>query len=128
MVKKGRFLRINGKDFPYPARGLSLVKTTFVNSGRNAQGTVVAEVIGRPQNKLEGTKWNWLDAQTWSEMCQEFDKFYLDVEFFDMSSNNFVKLKMYCGDRKAQPYWLDGNDRVTFYQNCTCNLIDMGEQ
>ena len=128
MEKTGRFLRINGKDFPYPKRGLTLKQITFVNSGRNANAEIVSEVIGRVQHKIDGLEWPWLDAETWSEMCQELNKFYLDVEFFDMASNNFVKLKMYAGDRSAQPYWIDCKDRVTYYQNCKCNLIDMGVQ
>lgn len=126
--KKGKFLKINGVEFPYPARGLTLKIIHFVNSGRNANGEIVSEVIGRPQYKLEGLKWNWLDADTWSAMLQELNKFFVDVEFFDMASNSVRKLSMYVGDRSAQPYWIDGEDRITHYQNCQCNLIDMGVQ
>lgn len=128
MQKTGNFIQINGKKFPYPARGLNQTTVTFVNSGRNANAEVIGEVIGRPQQKLDAMVWPWLDAKTWSEMCQEFNKFYITVRFFDMNTNDFITLKMYVGDRSAEPYWIDENDRVTFYKNCKCNIIDLGVQ
>lgn len=128
MEAKTGFLKINGKSFPYPVRGFTITNTTFVNAGRNANSTVVGEVIGREQYKLT-LSWAWLSAEDWAEMCNEFSKFYLDVEFFNPTTNSISNLKMYPGDRTATPYFLDDDlTKVVRYENCKCNLIDMGIQ
>ena len=47
------YLAINGYELPSPKRGVSPVVTTLVDSGRNANGTVVAQRIGRDQYKID---------------------------------------------------------------------------
>lgn len=121
------YITINGKPFPFPKRGLGVTVSTIVNSGRAANGRVIAQRIGRDQQKLNNTVWPYLDAKTWSEMLQEFEKFDLEVSYPDPVTNNWVTRKMYPGDRSAEPYMLDENGMPTFYINCSCNLIDRGE-
>ena len=63
-------ITINGKEFPAPQRGLEFIVSTNVNSGRNANGEVIGQVVGRNQNKANNLVWPFLDAQTWAEMLQ----------------------------------------------------------
>ena len=122
-------IAVNGKYLPFPKKdGYKVDSTTFVNSGRNANGTVIGEVIGREQYKIT-LEWVWLSASDWSEMCTEFEKFYVDVTFPNPTTNAIQTIKMYVGDRSATPYWLN-NDYSNFdtYASCTCNLIDVGIQ
>lgn len=122
------YIKINGKPFPFPKRGLSMVVTTLVDAGRAANGRVIGQRIGRDQQKINNCVWPVLDAETWSEMLQEFEQFDLDVEYIDPVTNDWVVRRMYPGDRSAEPYMLDETTgKVKFYINCSCNLIDRGE-
>lgn len=117
---------INGKAFPSPKRGLNFVVTTMVSSGRNALGEVIGQKVGRDQNKLDALVWPVLDAQTWSDMLKEFNSFFVVVKFPDMVSNEWRTLKMYPGDRTAEPYEVDDDGFPIKYINCKVNLIDCG--
>lgn len=118
-------ITINGKAFPAPSRGMELLISTLVNSGRNANGEVVGQVVGRNQNKAT-LSWKWLDAETWASMLQEFDNFIVIARIPDMQRNDWTTLKMYPGDRSAEPYWVDDEGLPTHYTNCKVNIIDCG--
>lgn len=117
---------INEKPFPSPKRGLRFVVSTILSAARNANGEVIGQKIGRDQNKMDALVWPILDAQTWSEMLKEFDKFYVTVRFPDMVTNKWRTLLMYPGDRSAEPYEVDADGFPTKYINCKVNLIDCG--
>ena len=121
------FLTVNGYDFPPPKRGVTPTVTTLVDAGRNANGTVVGQKIGRDQYKIDGLEFPWLSAAEWSRILSVLDNFFVMVNFPDPVSNSRRTLKMYCGDRTAQPYWADSNGHPTWYRNCKVNLIDCGE-
>lgn len=121
-------ITINGKEFPAPQRGLEFIVSTNVNSGRNANGEVIGQVVGRNQNKANNLVWPFLDAQTWAEMLQEFDDFFVIATIPDMVHNTWQTIKMYPGDRSAEPYWIDSVTKLpTHYINCKVNIIDCGE-
>lgn len=121
-------ITINGKEFPAPQRGLEFIVSTNVNSGRNANGEVIGQVVGRNQNKANNLVWPYLDAQTWAEMLQEFDDFFVIATIPDMVHNTWQTIKMYPGDRSAEPYWIDPVTKLpTHYINCKVNIIDCGE-
>lgn len=121
------FLTVNGVAFPPPKRGVKPTVATLVDSGRNANGTVVAQRLGRDQYKIDTLEWPWLPAETWSMILSVLSNFFVMVTFTDPVSNTRRTVKMYCGDRSAEPYWVDDNGSPTFYQNCKVNLIDCGE-
>lgn len=120
------YLAINGHDLPYPKRGVQPVVVTVVDAGRNANGAVVAQRVGRDQYKIDGLEWPWLSAAEWSRILKLFANFFVYVTFQDPVSNAPKTLKMYCGDRSAEPYWIDDEGNPLFYRNCKVNLIDMG--
>ena len=123
------FIKINGLVCPYPKRGLSLMTATLVDAARNANGTTVGQKIGRDQYKLDGLVWSALSASQWSAILKQFaDGFYATITFPDMVNNTMRTLKMYPGDRTAEPYWVDENTGLpTLYINCKVNIIDCGE-
>ena len=120
------YLEVNGIEFPSPKRGVKPTVTTLVDAGRNANGTVVGQRVGRDQYKIDTLEWPWLDAETWAMMLQVLDNFFVMVTFYDPVYNRKRTLKMYPGDRTAEPYWVDGEDKPTYYRNCKVNLIDSG--
>lgn len=122
------FLTVNGYDFPPPKRGVKPTVSTLVDSGRNANGTVVAQRLGRDQYKIDGLEWPWLPAATWERMLRILKNFFVYVTFPDPVTGKRITIKMYPGDRTAEPYWVDDDGNPTFYQNCKVNLIDCGEE
>lgn len=121
------YLMINGYSLPYPKRGVTPTVSTLVNAGRNANGVVVAQKIGRDQYKIDNLEFPWLSAGEWSRILSILDHFFVDVTFYDPVSNGRKTVKMYTGDRTAEPYWVDSNGKPTWYRNCKFNLIDTGE-
>lgn len=47
------YLAINGYELPPCKRGVSVVVTTVVDSGRDANGAVVGQRVGRDQYKMK---------------------------------------------------------------------------
>lgn len=97
-----------------------------MNSGRNANGAVVGQKVGRDQYKIDGLEWPFLTAAQWSKILGILNNFFVDVTFSDPVTNKRKTIKMYCGDRTAQPYWVDSNGKPTHYKDCKVNLIDTG--
>lgn len=120
------YIAINGYELPPSKRGVSIVVTTVVNSGRNANGAVVGQKVGRDQYKIDGLEWPFLTAAQWSKILGILNTFFVDVTFSDPVTNKRKTIKMYCGDRTAQPYWVDSNGKPTHYKDCKVNLIDTG--
>lgn len=121
------YLAINGYELPSPKRGVSVIVTTVVDSGRDANGTVVGQRVGRDQYKIDGLEWPWLSAAQWERILKILSNFFVNVTFNDPVTNHRKTIKMYCGDRTGEPYWVDKNGTPTFYRNCKVNLIDTGE-
>jgi len=121
------YLTVNGYDFPSPKRGVTPTVVTVVDAGRNANGVVVGQRIGRDQYKIDNLEFPWLSAKEWGKILSVLNDFFVDVTFYDPVSNSQKTLTMYCGDRTAEPYWADKNGKPTWYRNCKVNLIDTGE-
>ena len=122
------FIKINGRDYPCPRRGLEMMVATIVDSARNANAVVVGQVVGREQQKLNTLEWAYLTAEQWSAILKEFSNFYVTVSYPDMVNNTWTTRKMYPGDRTAEPFHLDPVTQLPIdYINCKVNLIDCGE-
>lgn len=121
------YLAINGYELPPCKRGVAPIVTTVVDAGRNANGTVVGQRVGRDQYKIDGLEWSWLTAEQWSRILSILSNFFVYVTFPDPVTNEFITIKMYPGDRTAEPYWVDEDGHPTHYRNCKVNLIDVGE-
>ena len=49
------YITINGKPFPFPKRGMGVQVATVVYSGRATDGRIIAQRIGRDQQKLNNS-------------------------------------------------------------------------
>lgn len=121
------YLEINGYELPPSKRGVSVVVTTVVDAGRNANGAVVGQRVGRDLYKVDGLEWSWLTAEQWERILKTLSNFFVYVTFNDPVTNGRKTIKMYCGDRIGEPYWVDGDGKPTHYRDCKVNLIDVGE-
>ena len=121
------YLEINGYELPPSKRGVSVVVTTVVDAGRDANGAVVGQRVGRDQYKIDELEWSWLTAEQWERILSSLKNFFVYVTFNDPVTNGRKTIKMYCGDRTGEPYWVDGDGKPTHYRDCKVNLIDVGE-
>lgn len=121
--------------------------TTVVDSGRNAEAVVIADVIASDIAKVE-MKWNFLTVEQYSEIAQLFEPkynnddpqaFFRAVRFFDVVKGDFDGDNstapntttnrcriMYCGDRKVSfaHIKLDSDGKPIGYTDVSLNLID----
>lgn len=119
-------LQINGTDVPTPIRGLNEIVSTNVNSGRNANGELVGEKVGRDIYKLDSLEWRWLTKDEWSAILQLVANFKFTARFPDVVNGGYCTHLCYCGDRSAEPYYIDANGDFTRYRACKMNVIDCG--
>ena len=89
------YLAINGYELPSPKRGVQPIVTTLVDAGRDANGTVVGQRIGRDQYKINNLEWPWLTAAEWSRILSILNHFFVYVTFPDPVTNEFITIKMY---------------------------------
>jgi hypothetical protein len=122
------FITVNGVQFPYPDYDSGLqTSATLVNSGRNANGVLVGQQIGRTQSKVE-LSWNVLDAAVWASMLQQFrSNFIASVTYYDMEQGGLITRRMYVSDRTAKPFTVDPKTGIWIKaKQCKLNLIDTG--
>jgi len=121
------FLNVNGYNFPCPRVGFQYIITTAVNAGRNANGAVIGQRVGRDMFKLNTMEWAGLEPDVWRMMLRAVEPFYVPVTFEDYRTGNPITIMMYPGDRTGTPLFADRNSHlVTKYENCKFNLIDCG--
>jgi len=69
------YIAINGYELPPPKRGVHPIVTTVVDAGRNANGSVVGQRVGRDQYKIDGLEWPWLTAEQWGQILKLSQQF-----------------------------------------------------
>lgn len=121
------FLYINGEEIPTPSRGLEVIISTAVNSGRNAENVVIGERVGRDTLKYNNLTWKWLTNAQWKKICGLFkNSFFVVAKVWSPADGKFVKIKIYPGDRSGQPYWIDNDKKgePIAWTDCKVNIID----
>lgn len=99
---------------------------TLVNSGRNADAVVVAQKIGRDQEKTE-MSWNYLPREDWEKMLRFWDtNFFFNFTYYSRVAGTKITRKFYIGDRSDTPYNVDASGIPTAYVDCTANVVDTG--
>ncbi len=73
------YISINGYALPPCKRGVRIVLTTAVNAGRDGNGAVVGQRIGRDQYKIDGLEWAWLTASEWQRILSLLQNFYVKI-------------------------------------------------
>ena len=124
MKRTSDFLIVNGVKFPPPAPGMQIVHSQNVDAGRNANGAVVGQLVGRKLWKINNLQWNGIDAETWAEMKAALEPFFVPVTCTG-DDNKRHTVYMYPGDTTGEPLKLDGIF-YSRYATCKFNLIDCG--
>lgn len=126
MIENG-FIKINDKVLPYPAVGLKMERQQLVDSGRNANGEIIAQRINRRLWKFSGLEWKHLTASQWREILIEIEKFEGTLTFWNNLTGTFETKKVYWGDTSEEIWKINkATGEVLEYINCKCNIIDMG--
>ena len=125
MRRPDLLLVVNGVAFPTPDEGFEIIEATNVDAGRNVNGVVVGQIVGRNIWKINNLKWSNLDAQSWAEMKSALAPFYVTVSFTDDVGVRHTTL-MYPGDRTSTPMHVSGYN-YTKFKSCSFNLIDCGK-
>lgn len=122
------FLVVNGVSFPTPRYGFQYTISTAVDAGRNVNGVVTGQKIGRDLFKFDNMEWVGLTPAKWRTMLKAVEDFYFDVTFEDYRTGEATTIKMYHGDITAKPLFADDSSYlVTKYESCKMNFIDCGE-
>ena len=124
MKNESNFLIVNGVKFPPPDEGLSIKQSQTVDAGRNMKNAVVGQKVGRKTWKIDGLKWSCLDAESWAEMKEALEDFFVPVTFTG-DDNKRHTIHMYPGDTQATPLPIDDIFYKDF-ETCKFNLIDCG--
>jgi len=107
-----------------------------VDQGRNAEVRVIGDIVREDITKIE-VEWKVLSPEDYSDICKLFKsnhggKFFIDIEYFDMTENDWRRKTFYPNDRKASIYStaailkenrLD-DGRPAFYTNVSLHLIE----
>lgn len=109
---------------PAPDEKPEIIESTFVDSGRNANGVVVGQVVGRNIWKINNLQWSNLTPEQWARLKRALQPFFIPVTFTN-DYNERMTLIMYPGDRTSTPYHIEGLSYAQF-KGCKFNLIDTG--
>lgn len=117
-------------DWPSPRDGFEYVYSVMVNAGRDANGAVIGQRVGREVVKLNNLEYVGLRPNVWEAMLRSMEPFYFPVTYWDIRTRSPQTVTMYCGDKTARPLFCfpDGAKahEVEIYRNCKVNLIDCG--
>lgn len=75
------YLAINGYELPPPKRGVHPIVTTVVDAGRNANGAVVGQRVGRDQYKIDGLEWSWAHRRPMESHTRHSQQFLRVCDF-----------------------------------------------
>lgn len=124
VTKPNDLIIVNGLALPAPARGFEIVSSQAVDAGRNANGAVIGQLVGRRLWKLNNISWTGLSADDWKQIVTALEPFFVTVTFTD-HTNTRRTLKMYPSDITGQPFQIQ-NYNYELYETCKFNLIDCG--
>lgn len=100
-----------GTGFAVPTPSTYIGNTaTVVDSARNTDGYMIGTVIRNGVAKIQ-MSWNFISADDWAAMLQQFEPdyggaFVRDVTFFNQTSGALETRTMYVGDRTSSGSFL----------------------
>lgn len=119
-------------DIPYPSLGKGAFQTTrMVDAGRNANGEVVGQMVGRSNDK-QNMGWAAISCEKWWEINNWFETngMFFYCRYFNHNTGAWVTRKFYAGDIQVEPRNLDPTTQIPrdgVYHNASFNVIDCGE-
>lgn len=121
------FLNVNGYDYPCPMYGFQYIISTVVDAGRNVNGAVIGQKIGRDLYKLDQLQWVGLEPVVRRMILRSLEPFYVPVTFEDYRTGSPITIMMYPGDRTGKPLIVDQlTHAVTHDESLAFNLVDAG--
>lgn len=109
-------LIIGGEGFVVPTPSTYIGNTaTIVDSARNTDGYMIGTVIRNGVAKIQMT-WNFISAQDWAVLLQQFEPSYggsftRNVSFFNQTSGEVETRQMYVSDRTSSGSFLLYNEK-----------------
>ncbi len=122
-------LLINGKALKNPYPVFKVEEEQFVNSARNANGTLTSTIINRRLNKFSGLVWKGLTRAEWKAIRTEVEGFYCNVTYFDTVADEVITRPMYFGNSSYEVLDWDRSGDIMIpkrYKECAVNIIDTG--
>lgn len=114
---------VGGVALPTPSSYTAL-NVDIVDSGRNAQGVIVSNVIRHDVAKIEIT-WNFLTISEWAGVCSLFKTNFINsVRFLNQSSGAYETRNFYVGDRQPEGLMAVGGI-VKGWKNCKLSLMEV---
>ena len=112
-------IKINGVEIPTPSTMITSVMD-ISNSERNANGTMIMEIIAQKQ-KLELT-WKTISANDLSKVLSLINSTFFSVEYPNPLLNHKSSKTMYSGDRSVGAMsYIDG---IIKYKDFKVNFIE----
>lgn len=117
------YLIINGTDVSDLVKSLKVGYETLVseNSGRNANGDTVIDVINK-KVKVYVT-FRPMDSDEMARLLASFEGYVIDVTYRDSKTNSNKTITCYTGTPEPDYYFIL-NDRV-FYKEMNLNFIQL---
>lgn len=117
------YLKINGTDVSHLVKGLKVGYETLVadNSGRNANGDTVLDVINR-KVKLYVT-FRPMDGSDMQSLLSTFANYVIPVTYRDSKSGTDKTITCYTGTPEPEYYWILGDN--VLYKEMQLNFIEM---
>ena len=126
-MARSSYLNVNGVDFPSPRYGFQYVYSTAVDAGRNLNNQVVGQKVGRELVKLDQLQWVGLSPADRQKIMKALEPFFVMVTYEDCYTGQPKTVKMYHGDIKVKPLFVDKYTHETTQDEVlSVNLIDCG--
>ena len=122
----------SGIEIPAPALGSgNTTISTFVNAGRNANGTFIGQTIGNDKLKIE-MSWPALTPTEFMNLLKIFDrgqggKFVNTFRVYDPRTMAYRDVAMYVGDRQGKPIMVadPGTGHPRYWTDVQADLIEV---
>ncbi len=117
------YLKINDVDVSHLVKGLKIGYETLVadNSGRNANGDTVLDVINK-KVKVYAT-FRPMDGDEMQTLLSAFEGYVIPVSFMDSKTNTLKTITCYTGTPEPEYYWIHTNG--VLYKEMNLNFIEM---
>ena len=117
------YLKVNNKDYSHLVSGLKIGYETLVsdNSGRNAAGNTVIDVINR-KIKVYVTLRHTTEAEMYSFLTGIKD-YVVNVTYLDPETKTLKTIKAYTGTPEPEYYTIQPNN--TIYKPMSLNFIEL---
>lgn len=93
------------------------------NSNRNANGTLVRDIIAYKQKLI--ITWKEMTADELSVLATLRKLGSFECQYFDIEMQTYKTISCYCGNVNATPIKTDNNGQVTHWSEISANFIEL---